>query len=336
MKLWNPNQLIFFYYNNGISATCSDFQIQKKGPHSTLVAEKFQIINGAQTLNAIGERTDPSEGHVLLKLTKVEDISSEVLFKENIIRYNNTQNVVKKSDFRSNDEVQQWIEKELRQDPWRWPAMQRRRYVRKRSRKTPSGIGKLLKLEDFAKIRYAWLYEPMPVIDAVGSLFEDQSGSGRYRKAFGIDGVLRDKWPGTVLDDALLAVAFYDQIVLVLDAERAKRKDRAKTQKQISFEWLSLYRWHFLALAGIWSREEKVNPGELLKSKTEFKRQFDRYMKVSFDTISMAERYRDQDLRNKGEKGGGLTMRNWRRQVGSWEDLKQNFANAILDASFGE
>lgn len=57
----------FFYFNNGISAICTDFQITQDGPHRTLKAERFQVINGAQTLNAIGSNDYMKEGRVLFR-----------------------------------------------------------------------------------------------------------------------------------------------------------------------------------------------------------------------------------------------------------------------------
>jgi len=80
---------LIFYYNNGVSAVCSDFRIED----TVVTARRFQIINGAQTVSALAramKQSPNADVYVLFRLTEtVEAYGGE--FTENIIRYNNTQ-----------------------------------------------------------------------------------------------------------------------------------------------------------------------------------------------------------------------------------------------------
>ena len=323
----------FFYFNNGISAICEDFVVEGIGQSQRkLRATKFQVINGAQTLNAIGVNPMKSEGRVLFRLTKTDNVSIESDVVKEIIRYNNRQNVVKDSDFRSNDLIQKWLEKELARATWRWPAMPRRRYMRKRQDRQPPGAGKLLRLEELGKIRYAWLHEPMRVVDATGTLFQDSDAGGRYTQAFGIDGELADAWPTSELDSALLAVWFHDTIVERIKS-RVEQQRSKKVEQDERYEWLMLYRWHFLALAGIWFREGQHNARKMLQSADLCKEEFSKYFRQAYRVLSTAERNRELD-----EEAGRrpLTMRNWRRSSSEWEQVKKSFRTVLQDEDMSD
>lgn len=326
----------FFYFNNGISATCAEFHVVEDGPHRKLRAARFQVINGAQTLNAIGDNDPQFAGRVLFRLTKLDDDSDEAEFKSEIIRYNNTQNVVKVSDFRSNDPIQKWLEGELGQDRWRWPAMARRRYARKRQRHLPPGVGKLLKLEEFAKVRYAWVHDPVIVVDATGRLFQDAEAGGLYHKAFGVNDEIRDYWPQSELEEALVAVCFYDFISDRLKAQIAAMKQAGAgargggVDEADRYQWMTLYRWHFLSLGGIWLRQDGRENAQLLASKAEMVGAMRDFMGHAFDVISQAEQWRK---RREEEGSRRLSMRNWRRSTGEWERLARDFVGAVRDAA---
>ena len=84
----------FFYFNNGVSAICTDYQLTD----NILVAENFQIINGAQTVSTLTNSTEDSNIEVLFRLTKTESVKTERGFNRSIIQFNNSQNIVKVSD----------------------------------------------------------------------------------------------------------------------------------------------------------------------------------------------------------------------------------------------
>ena len=94
----------FFYFNNGISATCT--HLSYNSGSGEIRALKFQIINGAQTVGSLAHADVAPEVEVLVRITEGESTVTEKGFNADVIKYNNTQNVVKSSDFRSNDSVQ--------------------------------------------------------------------------------------------------------------------------------------------------------------------------------------------------------------------------------------
>jgi AIPR protein len=100
----------FYYYNNGISALCENFDFDEKT--KKLRIKKMQIVNGAQTIGAI-KTAAPSKLQqvlVLVKLTSIKRASKERGIAAELIKTNNTQNTLRVPDFRSNDKIQQWLE----------------------------------------------------------------------------------------------------------------------------------------------------------------------------------------------------------------------------------
>lgn len=99
-----PN--MFFAYNNGITATAKEVDIQHKGGRMLLrKLEDFQIVNGGQTTASIHaahrSKVDVSSTFVQMKLSVVDPSLAEELVP-NISRFANLQNRVTDSDFFSN------------------------------------------------------------------------------------------------------------------------------------------------------------------------------------------------------------------------------------------
>jgi hypothetical protein len=99
---------MFFAYNNGLTATASDLEIQKdqNGSHSISSINNFQIVNGGQTTASLLHARDKlkyklKKASVQLKLSIVnpEKIHNVVA---DISKWANTQNKVSASDFFSN------------------------------------------------------------------------------------------------------------------------------------------------------------------------------------------------------------------------------------------
>ncbi len=87
----------FYFYNNGISAICTDFQAvqNQRGIITQFKCTNFQIINGAQTTTTIGKFKDSYSGQlskvrVLLRVTKAEDYKKEKGLNKRIVTYNNS------------------------------------------------------------------------------------------------------------------------------------------------------------------------------------------------------------------------------------------------------
>ena len=302
----------FFYFNNGISAICTEFSLEG----NRLQAKHLQVINGAQTLNAIGSNPMMDDGRVLFRLTKTPDITTDSGIGAEIIRYNNTQNAVHDSDFRSNDQIQKWLRNEL--EDWRWPAIPKRYYVRKRESGGKGGIGRQLKLEDLGKIRYAWLHEPMTVCDSPRVLFQDPETGGHYVDAFGVDGNLQRRWPKSVLGDALLAVWCYDEIDARL--KKAKRDDPDR------YSWLPMHRWHLLSLGGEYVRLFDIEVEALLHDRARCETEFESWFGIALKAVLDAESRRARD---ETDGRSVLSMRNWRRSGHEWAKLKDSFLTEL-------
>jgi hypothetical protein len=159
----------FFYFNNGVSDICTELHIEGNRAR----AKKFQIINGAQTVSTLSNQQPNSSVEVLFRLTQTQSVATEKGFNRMIIQYNNSQNVVKISDFRSNDEIQVFLERTF-EDLKARGSLPKIRYLRKRA-VGRRGIGQSLKLEDLAKIRYSFLYEPTLVHASPNRLMKNRA-----------------------------------------------------------------------------------------------------------------------------------------------------------------
>lgn len=99
------NPIMFFAYNNGITATASNVEFDNNGCINKI--ENFQIVNGGQTTSAIyaakkNSKLDVSKISVQMKLSVVNDPDKQNDFVSKVSRFANTQNKVKDSDFFSN------------------------------------------------------------------------------------------------------------------------------------------------------------------------------------------------------------------------------------------
>ena len=237
----------FFYFNNGVSAICTDLEFDEEKGHFR--GENFQVINGAQTIGALKSAKDlSSETEVLLRITRGESVKTEKGFNADVIRFNNTQNIIKSSDFRSNDPIQLWLEKRFSDLRPRGAQQKRIAYVRKRSFKRVP-LADMLKLEEMARIRHTWLGEPTRATADPKSLWAFAADGGAYEIAFGIDGELADFWPEEVFQDALLAVIAYREI-----------EDRltAIIKKERKYLWMRRLRWFALSLFRLYMLEKKA------------------------------------------------------------------------------
>jgi len=107
---------MFFAYNNGITATASEVELNELG--NIVKMKNFQIVNGAQTTSVIYASSinkknpiDVSKVSVQMKLSVVKDIEKQNDFVSDVSEYANTQNKVNKSDFFSNSPFHKEIKK---------------------------------------------------------------------------------------------------------------------------------------------------------------------------------------------------------------------------------
>ena len=95
----------FFLFNNGLSAVCEKMEVNHSD--SSIKAERFSIINGAQTARSLSKLNgDFIQPKVMLRITEIPNHKDRNDFLKRVVRYNNTQNEIKTSDFRSNDPIQ--------------------------------------------------------------------------------------------------------------------------------------------------------------------------------------------------------------------------------------
>lgn len=103
----------FFYFNNGLTLTCSKFQYENR--RSPLVKlENVQIVNGGQTVNALYDAYCENKDNVknVNLLVRIYETTGGAL-PQDIAEYTNSQNPVKNRDIRANDLIQKKLEKEL-------------------------------------------------------------------------------------------------------------------------------------------------------------------------------------------------------------------------------
>lgn len=92
----------FWVYNNGISIMTNGIKVLKRG--RKLKVTGISIINGAQTTGSIGSVEIELDESIQVYCRFIE-CNDQELIKE-IVRYNNLQNKLISSDFRSNDRIQ--------------------------------------------------------------------------------------------------------------------------------------------------------------------------------------------------------------------------------------
>jgi hypothetical protein len=145
-------------------------------------------------------------------------------------------------------------------------------YVRKRSGKRVVNA-EPLRFEELAKIRSTWVSEPTQATADPKSLWAYVADGGHYETAFGIENELEDVWPGSVFDEALLAVLSYraleDKISVII------RRDRAML-------WLKRLRFFALALFRDYIELKGITVTSLLGSGQTFKTTIDEFWANAF------------------------------------------------------
>ena len=172
----------FFFYNNGISAIASKVKADQET--GWLDCKNFSIINGAQTFRSISRayaklsgksKNDVKNLSVMLRLTET-DIFTQTDFIERITQYNNTQNAVKISDFRSNDGVQTALAEYFSKIAF---GGKKYYYKNKRTQRTPSNSIPI-NLDDFCKAIHSFDKGPIDFFGGVKYLYDLNAGGGYH------------------------------------------------------------------------------------------------------------------------------------------------------------
>lgn len=185
------NPEMFFAFNNGISATAMDVQIEDSdhGRFITFVRD-FQIINGGQTTASISnarykDKADLSSVFVQMKLTSIDETTPEESDEliRNISRSSNSQNKVSDADFFASHPFHRRMEQISRhmfapasdgaQYETKWFYERARgQYLQEQMRLTPAKKrqfelqnpkNKVIKKTDLAKVQNTWRGSPQVV-----------------------------------------------------------------------------------------------------------------------------------------------------------------------------
>jgi hypothetical protein len=105
----------FWVYNNGVTILVNDYSERKEDGGRRLVVSGLSIVNGAQTTGALGTLDKEPAASAIVPVRFVKTTDTEVI--DNIIRYNNSQNRVTASDFRSTDSIQRRLREEIAKIP---------------------------------------------------------------------------------------------------------------------------------------------------------------------------------------------------------------------------
>lgn len=113
----------FYFYNNGITLTCTKFEYNalQQGDYQVRL-DNLQIINGGQTCNTLlrvlrelpeGQRDNLDRAFVLVRLYQLPEMEDSLV--QNITFATNSQNPVDLRDLRANDPVQIRLETDIQQ-----------------------------------------------------------------------------------------------------------------------------------------------------------------------------------------------------------------------------
>ena len=172
----------FFFYNNGLSAIAA--KVEEDNENNTLICHNFSIINGAQTFRSISKvynrgnilNTDIKELEVMIRITITPDFYKNTEFIDNITQFNNTQNVIKISDFRSNDGVQKSIHDYFNKVSY---SGKKYYYKNKRSKEHPRNSIRI-NLDDFCKVIHSYLKGPVDCFGGLKYLYETNNQGGYF------------------------------------------------------------------------------------------------------------------------------------------------------------
>jgi len=186
----------FYYYNNGITATCSSFTIDASKNQVTL--SNLQVVNGAQTVAALAgalSRNPKSQAYVLLRVIETNDhYKNKSKVADSITKFQNTQNPVKASDFFSNEPFQEWISRKIDELSGKnnFPPVW---YEHKRGVKVQSKAGrKKFTMEELAYLRYACLHDAPFTYKSQRDIWDGENNNKNFWMAFGSGGVEVVAW----------------------------------------------------------------------------------------------------------------------------------------------
>jgi hypothetical protein len=327
----------FYYFNNGLSAICTDYNIvcDDKNQSLNICCKNFQIINGAQTTACIGTyRDDPKlkDVQVLLRITKTEDLKKEKKgLNRLIIMYNNSQTVIKISDFRSNDDIQLFLEEKLKDYMYVGCVPYRNLVYLPKRKKFKASKDKLhIKLDTLARALYAFHYDPVMIQMTAKRLFDTESeNGGKYWYIFGDNGEEVSHFPKSKIDEiaSICFIWFKLEELLKRSQKELKLQGKGDTVEYQTY----LTKWHFLALYGyilrtVYSKDlntiyRNTLKGKFWKTKNFIVNWFSRIDDIICDVLDDA--YHEAKEKTSLEEAAvkGFNFRNWLRSERAWNKI---------------
>jgi hypothetical protein len=231
----------FFLFNNGISCLCNKLDSYP----DRLEVTGLQVINGAQTVKALVNIVNSARGvppqwasgapKVLVRITEIPGgYGSSGVMRESITQFNNTQNVIKVSDFRSNDPVQLSLKEQFGKLKYDGKQVT---YQPKRTDKKIRN-SQVVRFEEFAKTIFAFLVDPISFSGATSFLFDDQGGG--YRSIFGDGTTVWEKMPE---DEFRLRAAIYWLSQKFTERMRSERPQETDADVRAAMErkWVLMF-----------------------------------------------------------------------------------------------
>jgi hypothetical protein len=98
---------LFWALNNGVSIITNTAIPDKNNPNS-LILKRFSIVNGCQTTSALSQANPSSDCKVLVRVIAAKDA-----VKNDVVRFNNSQNSIKIWTVRAVDSIQERLRREI-------------------------------------------------------------------------------------------------------------------------------------------------------------------------------------------------------------------------------
>jgi hypothetical protein len=314
--------LNFFYYNNGITATCSEFVYNKET--GEVQAEKLQVVNGAQTVSNLQRvlKKKPNPGvFVLLRLIETgESGKNKSVLADNITKFQNTQNPVRDSDFLSNEPFQLWLRDNLAQSLSGKGACISFWYCHKRGYMAKdTKHKKRIGMEELGMLRHSVFNGPALSYSTPKKLWDMSAGEkgSAYWSAFGRDGQPCSSWTR----EELAQVGWMLTTVQILEKRHkdlmAKKKAGDETPPEAGFlKYLSRYIVS-LAARGF----EKLQAQNRVPSYEEIMSHDSTFNKYTEDVLRIARRLVRDQMAHLRQSTAADPRHKLGRSVEMWEHL---------------
>lgn len=318
----------FFLFNNGISCLCTHFELRE----DRIDVRGVQVINGAQTVKALVNAARASKGKppswsdapptILVRITEIPGgYGQSGAMRERITQFNNTQNIIKVSDFRSNDIVQKNLKDQFAEVRHNGKAVE---YQAKRTDRITRGT-EVIRLEEFAKTLYAFLGDPTSFSGATAFLFDEQNGG--YATIFG-DG--KSVWEKIPDDEFRLRAGIYwiaQNFAAKLKSDRITEDDpdvRAALERKWMLIFASRKVFEHYYPKGDWKRQiAKTYKGDWTLGEGSRGKVFLQVYRDAKAGVIMA-------YKNAKNSKHGFVHRNWMRNKDTPSDVASVLKDVIL------